>query len=556
MFFLLNADTDLRSVGPVQATACRAAAPSAPQPRAVCARLWLATDHAQFVEVANRFATGAQLQRSPPQPCDSDLHDTRPSPHVFHSMSTRLPPIDIGALRSSPALIRSNSSGSSVRQHPYAYGQRRFPGTTTPVAPSTCATPVPPRSQSLNPPGHGGTAEHSVIGENGRWSSSHDAAFNPTLPGSAGQSSSSPATPLNGRSTAELDSIDVRFPSFSTVQTSWDASMGHDVAGLATNDPSGVLLPHELESLISMFHLDAQRNMVRDFSKMSTDQKLVVLFMQQLRLENQIGALGGDITALEPRFAHIEQCTALAWQPSKAQMLCTQKLCRSFVRHYLAKPLSSYVNIGNLVRYIRKNAERMRLRIYCEDMTARVTLNHYIDDQCSQLKSAFRKSIFKSCKNKIPLASFGRNVLNNYHIPIVPEEVPIPVLGTLALLREIADPLSKKKNLKGADTGFWTTVEEHLKKLYNDLETKGRVTDEKWLEWAREMIKKDAAKFPIREVPDDEHGFEEPDPGDAYDDDDLDIDQIASNGGEHSRSEDDYDGDVALDGMGDIGSTA
>ncbi|OSD07170.1 hypothetical protein PYCCODRAFT_1463471 [Trametes coccinea BRFM310] len=424
-----------------------------------------------------------------------------------------------------------------------------------------------------------GAAEYLVAEENkaSQRAGSSIATVNHGLAaGSGGHGRSAPATPLNATQSMEMDSIEARFPAYSTGQMPWPgaASAGHDVAQHASvTDPFTMLSPRELETLIANFHLDAEREMISEFSKMSTDQKLVVLFMQQLRFDKQVSLLSADITSLEPRFAHIEKCTGLAWQPSKAQM----KLCRSFVRHYLAKPLSSYVSIGNLVRkYIRNNAERMRLRIYREDMTARVTLNHYIDDQCSQLKSAFRKSIFKSCTNKIPLLSFGRNVLNNYHIPIVPEEVPIPVLGTLALLREIADPLSKKKNAKGADTGFWTTVEERLQTLYNGLGNKERVTDAKWLEWAREMIKKDEIKFPVRgaelppmsrdeisasvgmasaEIPDDEHGFEEPNPDDL-DDDDLDIDRIGREGGDQPHSEDDYDGDITLDGMGDIGSTA
>ncbi|KAI8969866.1 hypothetical protein BD414DRAFT_502407 [Trametes punicea] len=71
------------------------------------------------------------------------------------------------------------------------------------------------------------------------------------------------------------------------------------------------------------------------------------------------------------------------------------------------------------------------------------------------------------------------------------------MLGTLALLHEIADPLSKK-NIKGADTGYWTAVKERLKTLYNELGNKECVTDVKWLEWAYKMIKKDEIKFPVR----------------------------------------------------------
>ncbi|OJT05115.1 hypothetical protein TRAPUB_4101 [Trametes pubescens] len=212
-------------------------------------------------------------------------------------------------------------------------------------------------------------------------------------------------------------------------------------------------------------------------------------------------------------------------------------------------------------------------------MTTRVTLNDYIDEQSSQLKSTFRRSLFKSCTNKVPLASFARRILDSYHIPVVPDQVSIPVLGTLALLREIVLPLSKKKNTKGADTGFWTAVEERLQKLYEEHGNKDRLTDEKWLDWARQIIEKDQRKFPARgaelppmsrdevsetvgmdatEVPDEESGFEEPNPNDIDEDDALDLEGLAAEGekGHSDHDEDDYDGDVNLDRMGDIGSTA
>ncbi|KAJ8457653.1 hypothetical protein ONZ51_g11403 [Trametes cubensis] len=90
------------------------------------------------------------------------------------------------------------------------------------------------------------------------------------------------------------------------------------------------------------------------------------------------------------------------------------------------------------------------------------------------------------------------------------------------------------------------------------------------------MVKRDAQRFPPRgaevppmsrddisaslgmvqtELPDDEHGFQEPDGADQA----VMNEQVANTGheGEEVRRDDgEYDGDVDLNNLGDIGSTA
>lgn len=67
------------------------------------------------------------------------------------------------------------------------------------------------------------------------------------------------------------------------------------------------------------------------------------------------------------------------------------------------------------------------------------------------------------------------------------------------------------------------------------------------------------------EIPDDDNGFEEPNTHDMDEDDALDLDGLAAEGegeGEGDGDDDDddededYDGEVNLNRMGDIGSTA
>lgn len=96
--------------------------------------------------------------------------------------------------------------------------------------------------------------------------------------------------------------------------------------------------------------------------------------------------------------------------------------------------------------------------------------------------------------------------------------------------------------------------------------------------WAREMIAKDQQKFPARgaelppmsrdeinesvqmpqsnEAPDEEHGFEEPGLDDIDEDEDLDLEALQGNASDHSQDQDDYNGDVSIDALGDIARTA
>lgn len=83
--------------------------------------------------------------------------------------------------------------------------------------------------------------------------------------------SASPATSLNGQTLpSEFDNFDARFPVYNA-PSHWDPLIGHasDVAArtplVAGLNPS----PQELEVLISKFHLDTQRDLIRDFSKVS-----------------------------------------------------------------------------------------------------------------------------------------------------------------------------------------------------------------------------------------------------------------------------------------------
>ncbi|OJT12066.1 hypothetical protein TRAPUB_11387, partial [Trametes pubescens] len=74
-------------------------------------------------------------------------------------------------------------------------------------------------------------------------------------------------------------------------------------------------------------------------------------------------------------------------------------------------------------------------------------------------------------------------MLNKYHLPKVPSDTPVSLLGTLAMMRRIAEPLSKEAESKkgkrrgGGDTGFWGAVEAELDTLYKVIKTDDRDKD-------------------------------------------------------------------------------
>ncbi|KAI8974249.1 hypothetical protein BD414DRAFT_539835 [Trametes punicea] len=56
------------------------------------------------------------------------------------------------------------------------------------------------------------------------------------------------------------------------------------------------------------------------------------------------------------------------------------------------------------------------------------------------------------------------------------------MLGTFAMMRIVAKPLSKKQNTAGSDTGFWKAVETQLDELYKKYGTGDRNKVPAWLQ--------------------------------------------------------------------------
>ncbi|CDO70742.1 hypothetical protein BN946_scf184798.g57 [Trametes cinnabarina] len=257
----------------------------------------------------------------------------------------------------------------------------------------------------------------------------------------------------------------------------------------------------ELERLMTRFHLEHRRSDVYRFQELASDAKLSTIFVHILQLEETHAARRTEYIELTKRLANIEKLCAQAWQPSKAQM----KLIRGLIRHYLIQPIPNYNGIADQVkilrqRYIKKNPDKFRLQLYNTDPIVQVTVNGHISDLIAQMKSTFRKAVFTACKNRTSLDSFARNMVDNYHLPAIPAEIPLSILGTLAMMRRVADPLTKRpQKSRGGDTGFWRAVDAELDEIYAVPGVgKDRDKDPKWIEWAQQQVNNDRARFSSR----------------------------------------------------------
>ncbi|KAI0365436.1 hypothetical protein BV20DRAFT_1056409 [Pilatotrama ljubarskyi] len=266
----------------------------------------------------------------------------------------------------------------------------------------------------------------------------------------------------------------------------------------------------DLERMLGRLKLEHRRVEVYSFRELDFESKLDNLFLHFLKLEDMHAATGDQFHALNTRIASLELVCREKWQPTKAQI----KLIHSLTRHYLMKPLPTYNGISEIVKdFIKKNPQKFRLEksspLLClrpdvlnseDDNVIKLTVNTCVNEVMSQMKSSFRKAVFNSCKSAVSLESFTLNLLDNYHLPAIPAEAPLSLLGTFAMMRKIADSLAKKTQTgRGGDTGFWQAVETELHVQYNKAApSRDRNKDAFWIEWADARVADDHALFSNR----------------------------------------------------------
>ncbi|KAJ7699606.1 hypothetical protein B0H17DRAFT_1196225 [Mycena rosella] len=178
------------------------------------------------------------------------------------------------------------------------------------------------------------------------------------------------------------------------------------------------------------------------------------------------------------------------WQPSKQQV----KLLKALLRHYMIRPITSYTNLVAIVEtYVHDHAARLHLELFKQDPTVKSIVHELLTSENNNTRSAIRKQVFTSVKEKTALNVFSIKIVNSYHLPELPTKPPNEVKACLALMREVARPLIIKESARGGDTGSRSMLEKEVDKLF--AKNGNKRDDPKWREWELEIIDADDRRY-------------------------------------------------------------
>ncbi|KAJ6538249.1 hypothetical protein B0H10DRAFT_2245919 [Mycena sp. CBHHK59/15] len=283
----------------------------------------------------------------------------------------------------------------------------------------------------------------------------------------------------------------------------------------------------------------SQRQLAHNFCKLPDEDRAVTMYMRLLHTEEQNNAILQELQDTNDRISVIGQYCTQNWTPSKAQ----EKLLKSLLKHFIIRPISSYSNLTDIAKtYVFDHAKRLRLELYKEDPTVKEVVNDFLTAENNTVRSALRKAVFASVKEKSTLSAFGKKIVNTYHLPVIPHSAPDNILACLALMRKTAGPLAKKPTQRGGDTGFWATLEAALDDLFK--KNGNSRESEEWLKWEKDIIAEDDAKY-IR------YGAETS----ARTRDEIDAAMSSQDPRDDSDDEDYRDGrNVNMSQLGDLGS--
>ncbi|KAJ6598063.1 hypothetical protein B0H10DRAFT_1959481 [Mycena sp. CBHHK59/15] len=119
------------------------------------------------------------------------------------------------------------------------------------------------------------------------------------------------------------------------------------------------------------------------------------------------------------------------------------------MRHYIIQPITSYNNLVDIAEtYVYDHSKRLHLQLYQTDPM--------VKSQAHEFFSAVSE-VFAGVKAKELLTAFGDKVVKKYHLPTIPNMLPIEILACLALMRKIALLLmtNEAQRAHGGDYGFW-----------------------------------------------------------------------------------------------------
>ncbi|KAF8841433.1 hypothetical protein BDN67DRAFT_521455 [Paxillus ammoniavirescens] len=305
---------------------------------------------------------------------------------------------------------------------------------------------------------------------------------------------------------------------------------------------SGVTTPQVIDRLVNENHLEHARDQIHRFCELPTDsERLLAMLLDLVRQQDSLTKIGKTLTDMQASITRLEDLCRRNWNLSDAQ----EVLLRRLIKHYLIKPNPSYSTVSKRVgNYVYNHAATLRLLLYTTDPTVRHTINDFLSKQTNNLKLNFRKAIFKSVTKNVMLGDAARQFIKEYHLPEVPAEPPVDIKAALALLRQVAAPLTTKKHARGGDSGFWDGVEKELDKLYK-LHGNDRTSVE-WLSWETQIIGKDEQRFSRLSAEETALTRSEVEQSTAH--------SSGSNGAQLVE-EDNEDGDIDLHALGNIAAT-
>ncbi|KAJ7308591.1 hypothetical protein DFH08DRAFT_823878 [Mycena albidolilacea] len=236
-----------------------------------------------------------------------------------------------------------------------------------------------------------------------------------------------------------------------------------------------------IDELSTEYGLDAaQRKAAHAFCKLSSEDRSVMLFLRLLQTERQNKEILEQMQQTQASLGGIAGYCTQTWKPSKEQTVLLpssthypsdpsviQKLLKALLRHYIIRPITSYNNLVFITEtYIVDHATSLRLELYKKDPIVKLVVHELLLTENNAQRSALRKLVFTSVKDKSSLEHFSKKIIAAYHLPTVPTTPPQDIIASMALMRNVAKPLISKETTHGGDTGFWVELESKLDVLY------------------------------------------------------------------------------------------
>ncbi|KAJ6610274.1 hypothetical protein B0H10DRAFT_1953980 [Mycena sp. CBHHK59/15] len=167
---------------------------------------------------------------------------------------------------------------------------------------------------------------------------------------------------------------------------------------------------------------NAQCTSAHDLSKLSLEDCLITLYLRLLCAENQNSHIHRELQVTQSTITTVWEYCTQNWKPSKQQ-----------------QPITSYNNLVDIAEtYVHDHSKRLNLQLY-------------------QTDPMVKSQVFAGVKAKQLLTAFGDKVVKKYHLPTIPNMLPIEILACLALMRKITLLLmtDEAQRAHGGDYGFW-----------------------------------------------------------------------------------------------------